>query len=179
MAYTFKKIEEESNPYENKIKACEPNQSSFLISGEFDLENEINLKEKVVERWIEFQLKSPISIKKDEFFGLGSKDGKDMCFSYYLIDNSNKLVEFEDKTRRSLYEYFVKPPSINCLISFSGDSSQLCYFYKLRIDFKNWSEKIHFNYPLSFQKIAPFLLFYFKKKFKLPRVLIYHIFRKF
>jgi hypothetical protein len=144
----------------------------YQVSGKYNLENEIDLNENIIDIWKEFKFKTPIPIKKDHFFALGSADNVSSTQFSYFFPNEND-------EKNSQHNYFTKSIDNNSIVSLSDDRAQVCMYYTLVIGYKNWSEKTHLNYPLSFQKIVPVLLFYFKKKMKIPRVLIYMILRMF
>ena len=122
--------------------------------------------------WVEFGLKKPIKIKKNEYLGISTEDLSDSFFSYYLGENDPSI-------RKSFYDTLGSVPNLNDTICLLEDKSQICFYYTLQIDYENWSESAHHSYPYFFTDVVPLLLYYLKKKFNLPRVLIYHIFRKF
>lgn len=145
---------------------------TFKITGKFDLENDLQMNvNEYTEKWKEFKLESPIPIKKNEFFALGTKDCSNANFSYHFPTDS-----FE---RNSLHCFIDPTPVLDQSLELNYDRGQLCFYYTLKLRYCDWSEKTHLNYPLSFQRIVPLLFFILKKKFKVPRVLIYQIFRFF
>ena len=146
----------------------------YQVTGKLDLENQMDFSEPITDIWREFKLETPIPVKKDHYFALGSKDNSSTSFSYFFPSKG----EHEDKIH-SHHEFIQNQLKTDEYISLSGDRAQLCLYYTLSIGYQNWSEKRHLNYPLSFRNIVPITLFYLKKKMKVPRVLIYHIFRMF
>jgi hypothetical protein len=159
MAFTLQQVFEKDSP-------------KYKVIGIFDLENEIDKENQIIDEWTEFKLKTPIPIKKDHYFALGSRNGKDTNFSYYHEEGYNSSYH-------SKYYYEKKLVVVNESIEMDSDSAQACFYYTLKLDFKNWSEKTHQNFPLSFRKITPFLLYSLRKELNIPRVLIYHIFKFF
>ena len=176
----MKKVKEDPSTIAKKNKKSNFHVSEkveYQITGKYEIENQIDKKEKSSKIWKEFKLKTPIPIKKDEYFGLGSKDYSDTSFNYYYEGDENEEDIPNEEEMNSYFNVYLKSFLLNDIVEMTGDGAQVCFYYTLKLQYSNWSEQTHQNYPLSFQKNVPYLMFYFRRVLKVPRVLIYHIFK--
>eukprot|EP01091_Cochliopodium_minus_P003864 TRINITY_DN13817_c0_g1_i1.p1 TRINITY_DN13817_c0_g1~~TRINITY_DN13817_c0_g1_i1.p1 ORF type:complete len:232 (-),score=33.63 TRINITY_DN13817_c0_g1_i1:36-731(-) len=173
MAYTLEPQFDQNNLSGKKMNKNSWTSESYKyrVIGKHELTDNMEIRDKPKNQWAKFQLQKPIPIKKDHFFSLCNKSMENCSFAYFTPDDEHK---------RS-HHTFQKAdlPKEKDILSFKHDQSYLCYYYSMQLNYKYWDEKSHQNYPLSFKKSVPVILYYLKKKNRIPRVLVYLIIRMF